>query len=258
VPAGAYLVRQSEYHACPHDKTLADGRRAWNGQTTFAPGRISEVLKRTSAFTVIELLVVVAIIIALAAAGMAATTRMQAETKVVKCLNNLRTIGTAAALYSADNAGEIPQSSHQGPAKRWQITLPPYMGDRSDAFKSPFAANPKLSYSYAINDFLCQSPYGAENLNFSYRQNVPAPGKTLFFTLMTASYGSTDHFHFADKEDTGYTPTAFNWQVLTNVSQKCGHYLFLDGHVEAIPWETVKAELVRPGSQFIDPRGYQP
>jgi prepilin-type processing-associated H-X9-DG protein len=212
--------------------------------------------KSTSAFTLIEMLVVMAIIIALAAAAMAANGHMQSQTKVIKCLNNLRTIGAASALYSVDNGGLIPQSSHQGPSKRWEVTLPPYMENTKDAFKSPLAPNPKQSYSYAINDFLCANPYGAESVNFSLRHNVPAPGKTLLFTLMTSAYGKTDHFHFADQEDSGYTPAAFSWQVQTDVEQNSGHYLFLDGHVEVIPWVTVKKELTRPGSQFIDPRGH--
>jgi len=225
--------------------------------------------KSTSAFTLIEMLVVMAIVIALAAAAMAANGHMQTQTKVIKCLNNLRTIGAAAALYSADNNGRIPQSSHQASIRdpslkiaEWQSSLPPYMGKETESikppssFKSPFTTNPTQDYSYAINDFLCRKPYGAEDLDFSYRQSVPAPGKTLFFTLTAPSYSRMDHFHFADKEDSGYSPTAFNWQVHTNVEQKSGHYLFLDGHVEVIPWETVKKELIRPGSQFIDPRGH--
>ena len=32
------------------------------------------------------------------------------------------------------------------------------------------------------------------------------------------------------------------------------NYLFLDGHVEALPWTSVKTMINQPGARFIDPR----
>lgn len=211
------------------------------------------------AFTLVELLVVIAIIGLLAALTVGGMQRSLEQARVTQCLANLRAIGAAATLFSAENDGRLPQSSHQGPALSWRTVLPPYFkgGDARKILVSPLAPNPRQAFSYAINDFLTAHPYGAEELNYSRQQSVGSPARTLFFTLMTAEYGPTDHFHFADAGEAGYAPGAFSAQVQTDVVAGRGHYLFVDGHVELIAWETLKDQLTAPGSRFVDPTGHQ-
>ncbi|MGC1479518.1 MAG: type II secretion system protein [Chthoniobacterales bacterium] len=208
------------------------------------------------AFTLIETIVVVAIIGITTALATAAWQHTQTAAQATQCLANLRSIGVAAANFSVEHDGLLPPSTHQGPAEAWQYVLRPYLEGRDkDVFKSPLAPNPRQSFSYAINDFLTRNPYGAPGLNMARRQNVGTPSQTLFFTLMTAAYGPSDHFHFASAEDGGYSPSGFQWQVQTDVANGRGHYLYVDGHASAIPWDQIKTELRRPGSTFIDPRG---
>ncbi len=208
------------------------------------------------AFTLIELLAVLAIVAVLTSFALAGYQRTLDSAKATQCLGHLRAIGVAAALFSSDHDGLFPQSTHQGPGEAWQYVLPAYLEGRDkEVFKSPVAPNPRQDFSYAINDFLTRSPYGAPDLNLSRRQNVGTPTATLFFTLMTAAYGPTDHFHFASAEDGGASVAGFASQVETDVANGRGHYLFVDGHVSAIPWEQIQTELRRPGSTFVDPRG---
>lgn len=211
----------------------------------------------TGAFTLVELLAALAIIITVVALGAAGIVTMTKKAQVTKCLGHLRAIGRAAALFSTENDGRLPQSTHQGPALAWQYTLPPYLeGLDKKVFVSPLAADPKQAISYSINDFLTSHPYGAVSLDYSRRQCVSSPATTLFFTLSSKEHGGADHFHFADGEEGGYSPSGFASEVQVDVLGGAGHYLFVDGHVERIAWKTLTNELTRPGSKFIDPTGH--
>ncbi len=222
----------------------------------FQPPQFTTVKSIRRAFTLVELLATIAIVATLASVSLVGYRRTVDSAKAANCLAHLRAIGVAAVNFGAENDGLFPQSTHQGPAEAWQHVLPDYLDGRdAEVFKSPLAPAPRQSFSYAINDFLTRSPYGAPDLNLTRRQNVGVPSQTLFFTLMTAAYGPTDHFHFASAEDGGSSPSAFSWQVETDVANGRGHYLFVDGHASAVPWEQIKTELTRSGSTFVDPRG---
>jgi prepilin-type N-terminal cleavage/methylation domain-containing protein len=78
-----------------------------------SPGRI---LRRTTAFTLIELLVVIAIIAILAAMLLPALAKSKARSQAAFCLNNLKQIGTASALYSQDNQNRIAWLTSYGMA----------------------------------------------------------------------------------------------------------------------------------------------
>src|SRR4051812_30295771 len=99
---------------------------------------IMEKKSPAGAFTQVELLAAMAIVatlVALSAAGIVAATK---KAQVAKCLGHLRAIGRAAAWFSAENDGRLPQSTHQGPALAWQYTLPPYLeGLNKKVFVSP-------------------------------------------------------------------------------------------------------------------------
>jgi prepilin-type N-terminal cleavage/methylation domain-containing protein len=62
-------------------------------------------------FTMIELLVVVAIIAILAAMLLPTLARAKTQGKIVKCLSNLRQIGVSLSLYAADNNNRFPYIS---------------------------------------------------------------------------------------------------------------------------------------------------
>src|SRR3954451_5665794 len=60
------------------------------------------------AFTLVELLVVIAIIALLIAILLPALMRAREQANRVKCMSNLRQIGTACVMYANDNKGYIP------------------------------------------------------------------------------------------------------------------------------------------------------
>ncbi|MGH7939913.1 MAG: prepilin-type N-terminal cleavage/methylation domain-containing protein, partial [Limisphaerales bacterium] len=64
-------------------------------------------VSRMDAFTLIELLVVIAIIAILAAILLPVLSRAQAKAQAIACINNLKQLTAACALYAGDNNGEL-------------------------------------------------------------------------------------------------------------------------------------------------------
>ncbi len=98
-------------------------------------------ISKTS-FTLIELLVVIAIISILAALLMPALKRARDQAKQIACMNNIRQLGQASALYQSDYNGELmfvgtPSVNDYAWAKRYDDYL----------IKRPASADPSRPYS---------------------------------------------------------------------------------------------------------------
>jgi len=96
-----------------------------------------------SAFTLIEMLVVIAIIALLAALITPAVNRSLARARSVKCLAHLKQIGIAVSAFSSDHKGKIPLVTNQlngtSPGKQhWFQYLSGYVGRKSSGFVDPF------------------------------------------------------------------------------------------------------------------------
>jgi prepilin-type N-terminal cleavage/methylation domain-containing protein/prepilin-type processing-associated H-X9-DG protein len=81
---------------------------------------------RPSAFTLIELLTVIAIIGILASILIPVVGRVRDSAKASVCLSNLRQVGLAAMVYALDNKDQLPDAG-AGQDPEWARTLAAYM-----------------------------------------------------------------------------------------------------------------------------------
>jgi prepilin-type N-terminal cleavage/methylation domain-containing protein/prepilin-type processing-associated H-X9-DG protein len=202
-------------------------------------------------FSLIELLVVVAIIAILAAMLLPALAKAKARARATACLSELKQLGIGVAFYEGDNRDALPETSHQ--ALSWIGMLAVY--GLTNVYICPDDTNHLRITSYAINDFLTPHPFGAVGLDFSILSSVPAPTETLHLAEARGDYIGSDHFHFADASNGGFTPNGFALQVAVLRHVGTANYLFADAHVERLNWTKVKNLLGPPITRFVRPDG---
>jgi prepilin-type processing-associated H-X9-DG protein len=202
----------------------------------------------------IELLVVIAIIAILSAMLMPALGKAKARAQSTQCLNHLRQLGLSAQMFTDDNQDLLPGSEHTG--QMWVTALFPYLGVKG-IYLCPTDRNAERDFSYAENDFFVPPVGHSHGEVYRKASSIPAPAETLFLTEYADKISQMDHFHFNEPDDGGYHPAAFAGQVAARRHHDSANYLFVDGHVERIPWKKVIPMLTRPGSRFINPAGHQ-
>ena len=185
---------------------------------------------KSRGFTLVELLVVIAVVAILAALLLPAISQMAARGKSLKCLSNLRQIGTAFHLYANDNNGAFPlMNAGSGDTSTWMIRLAPYVGVSDGVLGPtplaravpPFVCpewtmspprNTTRAVSYAVNGNI-RSP----SLSWNY-QRINVPQSSTFLVVEIAA--NTDIF----------TPSMDD--VSRRHPNKSANFLYVDGHVE--------------------------
>lgn len=200
--------------------------------------------KTAEAFTLIELLAVIAIIGILAAMLLPALSRAKASAKAVACQNNLKQWGLATRLYTAGNRGALPPEGKGTPLdanledaayQGWYVQLPkllrlPRYADmpwrtnaQADLGNSIWIcpANPRRCnvsakssnlFHYCLNEGV--NGTGDENNSRKKISSVPSPSKTVWM--------------FDNKNKPGVGSVNF---VHRDLHAHGAQFLFLDGHV---------------------------
>jgi prepilin-type N-terminal cleavage/methylation domain-containing protein len=169
-------------------------------------------MRASRGFTLVELLVVIAIIAVLMGILLPALSMARMHAKRLVSTSNLKQIGLAMELYTQDNEGLFPESSHglTGQAARqrsWIFTLGPYIGDVNEIRVCP--ADPQRAErlkhptsSYIMNEYIAVDPvdpFGrltGPSYRNKYKLKRPCETITVFVGADSLSAALTsDHTH---------------------------------------------------------------
>lgn len=205
--------------------------------------------KGATAFTLVELLVVMAIVSMLLMLGISGAQGIKERSQATECLSALRQIGVATQLYVADQGGRLPDTSHirdaDGTSHSWLNTLAAYLGPDFIG-RCPARSQEAPSVTYAWNDLLVETT--GEGLRVLA---LRSPAATLVVAETADAYNS-EHFHFAGARNR-VTYNQFKADVAIERHGQSANYLFADGHVETLSPDTIKERLSAADSAFLIP-----
>ncbi len=206
------------------------------------------------AFTLIELLMVVAIIGLLVGILLPALSRSRQLGRSTQCLANLHSLGTAVLMYADTNDGRLPAVglAHGGAVDEgnaWINTAATDIGnekitrcpdDRSPHWDSPVGATSQLRrLSYATNYYTVGQLDGREDCNLLTR--IKRPSTTIMWGELAerGDYAMADHYH---PETWFANPRPLASQQLT-LDRHLGraNWGFLDAHAETMSFESTYA-----------------
>lgn len=185
-----------------------------------------------SAFTLVELLVVITIITILAALLLPSLRKVNDMAKQTYCLNNLRQLGVGASMYSDDHNGLIPHSSYNSPnSVFWKNALAPYVG----MTRWPKNNNPLANISQG-SIFNCpvwivpisntdHTGYGM-NLYIPPMNGIASSGNIAHWPKLSLSPSPAKQMYLADSGDWHLT----SWGGVMNLSLSSGYKFAHDRH----------------------------
>ena len=186
-------------------------------------------------FTLIELLIVIAIIAILAAMLLPALNQARAKGYQISCAGNMKQLGMSAAMYQQANRDIMPAPLSTA-GVRWRTLFLPYIeGDSSDLYKEDTAFEYKLQCRTA----LAEAP-AVDRRSYSYVQVDLAQNSTRGFTVNRVKAASATGLYAESRVFP--TPDRFGNYISVESTARGVHYpasrhlqgtnvTFVDGHV---------------------------
>ncbi len=225
---------------------------------------------RRRAFTLVELLVVMAIIGALVALLLPAVQAARASARAAACKNSLRQIGLAILQFCDHNHGELPEWWHaqhdvndKGGKYSWIYTLAPHL-ESVDAIRictddeKDVERMRNRATSYLINDYLARKELAGAKHNL---RKIDTTSRTIaLFEIANklSPIPDNEHVHASLWFAPYYVAQG---EVLYQIKEEvqidrhfqAANYLYLDGHVDVVAAAQIAA-WVDQGFQFALPQ----
>ncbi len=213
-------------------------------------------MRRRSALTLVELLVVMTILGVLIALLLPAVQQVRAAARRTACQNNLRQLGLAIAQYTNSHDGHFPRTSHVMDGS-WVYTLSPYLEKVDEMRICPEDELRELRLenngtSYVLNEYLVLEVYDRDHQLVSVDRidDLESTSQTIIVFEAAEDEGQIsvqyDHAHPSDWFSTKNVQRGRTWGKLLREIKPDRHqgtvseYLFVDGHVRAIAVDTVQ------------------
>jgi prepilin-type processing-associated H-X9-DG protein/prepilin-type N-terminal cleavage/methylation domain-containing protein len=221
-------------------------------------------LRRPNAMTLVELLVVITIIGALAGLLLPAVQSARAAARSAACKNNMRQIGVAVHRYCNIHDEELPESFHNGPGRSWIFTLAPFL-ENVDIIRicpDDLRREDRLlakATSYVINDYFT-SPTNPDVDPLRELRQLETTSRSIFLFEIADALSAdpdTDHAHSSSwfkplNVKRGFVLSVIEGDIQIDRHQEAANYLYVDGHVETIPaaqivaWATAGFDFAKP------------
>lgn len=185
------------------------------------------------AFTLVELLAVIAVVGILAAIIIPTVGAVRASAKSSACASNLRQIGMAMNLYAHENGGRFPKVHNRdglAPSTTWMQKIAPYVsvdGQLGAASEGKArAAGVLLCPAFDYDPATRFAPYGmniyidpVSGSPWNYQTRLPDPARV--FLVVEINYNGDTH-------------SPAGGDVARRHPGNAANFLFADGHVEKI------------------------
>ncbi len=206
---------------------------------------------RSSGFTLVELLAVIAIISVLILVIGFTTNKALGHSRQAKCLGNTRSIAVSIKLYASDHGNKLPFGHNYTTGRKWYQSLKEY-GGTDEVLKCPSNNEDAVGYGWNYPAL----PYRSDSASSMQKQNVNHwrhPGKLMLVGCWEKTTGAAEGYVYSPFPSQGQSSKwAEDGSMMGAIGRYHGdgaNFAFLDGHCE---WRTFDA--IRPtaaGSEYF-------
>lgn len=207
--------------------------------------------RRNSAFTLIEMLVVISILMVLAALAQSGVSGALNHARNLECASKMRQLSMAILLYAEDNDHDFPRTSHSSYSyqqRGWGRSILPYFSNLDSSastaswnalfqeyYRCPVDKRSSVTlWSYGMNVFFELNPDGDDYQGSpcTWRKVIQVERQTRTILLAESKNSSSGVDHFMAHFWTTSNAAANAVDSLRHV--RTANYAFVDGHVESL------------------------